>query len=588
MRSLEPPLRRAGGAPVRRTEPPLRRTPWVRAGGVGGAANGAGGGAGGWVPPATLPEGQRPLDTAPGWDDPQPDWHEGVDAFALEQPFAAEPPAWQCLDPDHADGHSPSADRVAQMRRDDADGDDLHPWLYGQDDAEIYGHSEGAPHDAGVPWPSEPWSRPAPQHTPHPAETAPDHWPAPGAATTPSALGAGTAAPAGPGAPRAARGGGLWARLRAAIPARGRARAAQGEASDGLSAPSHFGPDHHHHHAPACGAPAWSAPPQGAAEMPKRAPRQGAPASSAPARTTPGPVISASPRRPRFRLWRRRRRDPAPSRVGYRLQRLWLTPSVRGLVLLVLPVTALLAAALLWLTAPAQRTMFSEGWRDLRAAVAARPEFQIHGIEVTGASAPLNLAVQALFPEGFPVSSFDIDLPALRRAIEGYDAVARAELRVAGGRIEVRLTERDPAVLWRTPDRLLVLDNSGRRIAVLADRAVRPDLAVIAGEGADAAVPEALALLAAGAPLAERLRGLERIGNRRWDVVLDRGQRILLPETGAIAALERAIALHQAQDLLNRDILALDFRNGRPVARLGTEAVPELRRIRQIERGANG
>jgi hypothetical protein len=47
----------------------------------------------------------------------------------------------------------------------------------------------------------------------------------------------------------------------------------------------------------------------------------------------------------------------------------------------------------------------------------------------------------------------------------------------------------------------------------------------------------------------DRLRGLVRVGERRWDLVLDRDQRILLPETGALQALERVLALHAAQDL---------------------------------------
>ena len=60
--------------------------------------------------------------------------------------------------------------------------------------------------------------------------------------------------------------------------------------------------------------------------------------------------------------------------------------------------------------------------------------------------------------------------------------------------------------------------------------------------------------------LAERLRGLVRMGERRWDLVLDRDQRILLPEDGAVEALERVIALDEAQDILSRDILQVDLR----------------------------
>jgi cell division protein FtsQ len=127
------------------------------------------------------------------------------------------------------------------------------------------------------------------------------------------------------------------------------------------------------------------------------------------------------------------------------------------------------------------------------------------------------------------------------------------------------------------------------RVARIFGRADRPDLPIIAGEGADEAVPEALELIAAAGPLAARLRGLVRMGERRWDVVLDRDQRILLPEGDAVRALERVIALDKAEQLLNRDVLAVDLRNAaRPVLRLAPPALVKLREAQGlIETGAS-
>ncbi|MFZ1725533.1 MAG: cell division protein FtsQ/DivIB, partial [Albidovulum sp.] len=94
-------------------------------------------------------------------------------------------------------------------------------------------------------------------------------------------------------------------------------------------------------------------------------------------------------------------------------------------------------------------------------------------------------------------------------------------------------------------------------------------LPVIAGEGADENVTEALAIFRAARPIQHRIRGLVRMGERRWDVVLDRDQRIMLPESDPVSALERIIALDQAEDMLGRDIAAVDMRNEqRPTIRL--------------------
>ena len=79
--------------------------------------------------------------------------------------------------------------------------------------------------------------------------------------------------------------------------------------------------------------------------------------------------------------------------------------------------------------------------------------------------------------------------------------------------------------------------------------------------GADAAAVEALALIDAAGPLLPRMRRLVRMGQRRWDMVLDRDQRILLPAENPVPALEALLALNTADDLLARDLTAIDLRD---------------------------
>ena len=97
---------------------------------------------------------------------------------------------------------------------------------------------------------------------------------------------------------------------------------------------------------------------------------------------------------------------------------------------------------------------------------------------------------------------------------------------------------------------------------------------------------EALEILAAAKPIADRVRGLRRMGERRWDVMLDRQQIIQLPVKDPVPALERVIALHSARDVLGRDVTVVDMRDGRrPVLRLSVPAVDELYRLRAIADG---
>ena len=67
-------------------------------------------------------------------------------------------------------------------------------------------------------------------------------------------------------------------------------------------------------------------------------------------------------------------------------------------------------------------------------------------------------------------------------------------------------------------------------------------------------------------------------------MVLDRDQRILLPHENPIAALQRVMALHEAQDMLDRDIITVDMRNAaRPTIRLSDPAVAILRNTSAIQ-----
>lgn len=279
------------------------------------------------------------------------------------------------------------------------------------------------------------------------------------------------------------------------------------------------------------------------------------------------------------------RRDPAPSKWAYRMQRLWLTPVFRIGFRIGLPSLALAAVVGVIAADQGRRDAIVQTVSDIRDRFENRPEFMVGLISVEGASPELADAVRARLDISLPQSSFDIDLVAAQQRIQELDAVARAELMVrSGGVLKVRITERVPVVLWRTDLGLEMLDDTGHRVASLSSRTDRPELPLIAGEGADAATPEALALIAAAEPLMPRLRGLVRVGERRWDLILDRNQRILLPAERPIAALERLIALDKANDLMGRDILTVDLRTDhRPVLRLAPFALNQRRQSQGID-----
>ena len=97
-----------------------------------------------------------------------------------------------------------------------------------------------------------------------------------------------------------------------------------------------------------------------------------------------------------------------------------------------------------------------------------------------------------------------------------------------------------------------------------------------------------IALLAGAPDIVPRLRAFVRVGERRWDLVLDRDMLIKLPETGSIEALSRIMALHYGEELLDRDIAVIDMRlPERPALRMKAEAA-ETYQIRRAVAALGG
>ncbi|MFZ3581106.1 cell division protein FtsQ/DivIB [Loktanella sp. DJP18] len=280
-------------------------------------------------------------------------------------------------------------------------------------------------------------------------------------------------------------------------------------------------------------------------------------------------------------------RDPAPSKWGYRWQRWMLTPGVRTGLRLGVPALIVGLIGTAWSANDANRALIVGRYDQIKAAIQNRPEFMVTELAITGAEEELADVVAELVSVTFPVSSFDLDLEGMRAKVAALDAVSDVYVRVGdAGALEIGITPRQPVAVWRTAEGLQMIDENGVTSGNVALRAERRDLPLIAGEGAKDNLTEALALFRTAAPVAPRVRGLVRIGERRWDMVLDRGQRIQLPTADPVAALERVIQLQETKDLLARDVLLVDMRNpGRPTVRLQKEAVAATRNA--VSTGAN-
>ena len=278
---------------------------------------------------------------------------------------------------------------------------------------------------------------------------------------------------------------------------------------------------------------------------------------------------------------RKRRRDPAPSKWGYKLERLLLTPGFMASIRIGVPIALVAIIAVTWFSNPTNQQLIDEKYEQAKTAIQHRPEFMVNSMDISGADAELTAEVQRVLPMILPASSFDLDLEDMRATVAALSSVADVRVKLGeGGILSVDVTPRQAVALWRDGQTLKLIDAEGVFAGVAVGRADRLDLPLIAGSGAQAHIVEALALFRAAGPIAPRVRGLVRMGERRWDMVLDRDQRILLPAGDPRSALDRVIALSGAHDLLERDVAVVDMRNGdRPTIRMTPEAANALRRV---------
>ena len=123
----------------------------------------------------------------------------------------------------------------------------------------------------------------------------------------------------------------------------------------------------------------------------------------------------------------------------------------------------------------------------------------------------------------------------------------------------IEIVERRPLALWQRDGRLRMIDREGD---VIADRELDhyAHLPVIVARSEPARAGPVLEMLRREPDLERRVRALVEIGGRRWDVRLDNGIDVRLPESEAAAAWSELAELDRRHALLARHISAIDLR----------------------------
>lgn len=147
-----------------------------------------------------------------------------------------------------------------------------------------------------------------------------------------------------------------------------------------------------------------------------------------------------------------------------------------------------------------------------------------------------------------------------RARIESLPWIESAAVRkVYPATLEVKVVEREPFAIWQQGSLLSLIEEDGSVIAPLSGSR-HLSLPLVVGAGAPAAASAFLAQVAQMPDLAARVRGYVRVAERRWDLKLDNGITVKLPEHDVNAALAELMDLQAKRDLFSRDIETVDMR----------------------------
>ena len=194
--------------------------------------------------------------------------------------------------------------------------------------------------------------------------------------------------------------------------------------------------------------------------------------------------------------------------------------------------------------------------------MAARAGFAVRNVMVEGRinADPALLLDLIGMRQGDPILAFDP--AAVRQRLEHVPWIRRASVeRRLPDTIYVLLEERRPLALWQNVGRLSLIDSDG--VTLTGERLERfRDLMLVVGEGAPAHAASLFALLQGEPSIGRRVEAATFAGDRRWDLKLDNGVIVRLPERDAGLALTRLAAAQAKARLLDRGYVAIDLRDG--------------------------
>ncbi|KAA3512362.1 cell division protein FtsQ [Agrobacterium rosae] len=186
--------------------------------------------------------------------------------------------------------------------------------------------------------------------------------------------------------------------------------------------------------------------------------------------------------------------------------------------------------------------------------------FAIEDVKVSGNIQTSEIDVFQLLGLDGATSLIALDVNAARKKLTELPWVEDVDVRkIYPKTIEVRLKERQAFGIWQHGTELSLIEKSGSVIAPLRDNKYA-GLPLFVGRDAETGAAGFVDELADWPEIRNRVRAYVRIAGRRWDLHLDNGIVVKLPEENVPKALQLLSRMDMEEKVLSRDVAAVDLR----------------------------
>jgi cell division protein FtsQ len=193
-------------------------------------------------------------------------------------------------------------------------------------------------------------------------------------------------------------------------------------------------------------------------------------------------------------------------------------------------------------------------------AMTSAAGFAINNVRVSGNAETSEIDILERIGLDGTTSLMALDAAATREALKTLPWILDADVRkIYPDTVEIKLKEKVAFGIWQHGKELSLIERDGKPIAALRDNKFA-HLPLFVGKDAGTGAEEIMHDLERWPEMKARVKALMRVAGRRWDLQLDNGVVIKLPERDMDRAMAELDEFDRNQQVLERDILAIDLR----------------------------